>query len=118
MADRPDSDAEPEAPDSPSIASFRVDAGPPVVVHVGGELDADSSPELSQLIDDAFAAGATQVAVDLTELSFIDSVGLSVLVAGHNRGRSDGVAFEVRNLPSGPRRIFEITGLLEVLDLR
>ena len=102
----------------PQHASFRVEGGPTVVVHVAGELDADSSPHLRRRLDEAFESRPRAVAVELADLDFVDSVGLSVLVAAHNRGRTEGTPFEVRNVSAGPRRILEITGLLDVLDLR
>ncbi len=105
----------PAAPDS---AQFRVDDATGVVVHVSGELDAKSGAQLRTILSEAFAAENPSVAVDMSELVFIDSVGLSVLVAAHNRGASQGVPFEIRNVPARCLRLFEITGLIDVLDLR
>ena len=64
------------------------------------------------------AVDAEAVVVDLTDLSFIDSVGLSVLVSAHQRGEADGIPLEIHSVPPACRRVFEITRLDEVLDLR
>jgi anti-sigma B factor antagonist len=100
-------------------ASFRVatDEGA-TVIHVTGELDAASGTHLRSLLADGFEARATAVAVDLAGITFVDSVGLSVLVTGHNRAQAEGVAFEVRNVPATCMKVFEITRLDEVLSLR
>ncbi len=105
-------------PKSPEPAQFRVDDTTGLVVHVSGELDAKSGAQLRTILSEAFAAENHSVAVDMNELVFIDSVGLSVLVAAHNRGASEGVPFQIRNVPARCLRLFEITGLIDVLDLR
>lgn len=99
-------------------ARFRTDEGASPVVHVAGELDAESGEQLRTILADAFAEKPTAVAVDLTELEFIDSVGLGVLVSAHQQGQVEGIGFQVRSVPESCRRVFEITRLDEVLDLR
>ena len=51
------------------------------VVAVVGELDCQSAPQLADALDGA-SAGGRPVVVDLTELHFIDSSGLHVLMSG------------------------------------
>jgi anti-anti-sigma factor len=104
------------APDRP--ARFRTEPGEPYVVHVAGDLDADTGLDLQRLLDAAFDASPSVVVVDVAELEFVDSMGLSVLVTAHNRGATTGVAFEIHHLPANCRRVFEITNLVDVLDLR
>ncbi len=98
-------------------ASFRVDSGERLVIHVAGELDAQSGADLTTLLDDAFGRRPATVVADMTELTFVDSVGLSVLVTAHHRGQTEGIPFEVHNVGPACRRVFEITQLDEVLDL-
>jgi anti-sigma B factor antagonist len=101
-----------------SPASFRTERDRHVVIHVGGELDAQSGTELTTLLTEAFRHEPEAVVVDLTELDFVDSVGLSVLVSAHHRGRAEGIPFEVHNVSPSCMRVFEITQLVDVLDLR
>lgn len=110
MADDPRSEG--------SAARFRTEEGASPVVHVAGELDAESGDQLRTILAETFAEKPPTVAVDLTELEFIDSVGLGVLVSAHQQGQADGIAFQVRSVPESCRRVFEITRLDEVLDLR
>jgi anti-anti-sigma factor len=109
-------DGDPAATDH--RARFRAEAGTRFVVHVEGDVDADNGSELQALLDRGFDSSPEVVIVDLAALTFIDSVGLSVLVTAHNRGQASGVGFEVHNLPADRRRVFEITRLVDVLDLR
>lgn len=99
-------------------ASFRTEAGDRTVVHASGEIDADSGAQLRTILDGAFDARPDAVLLDLTDLTFIDSVGLSVLVGAHQRGVADGIPLEIHSVPAACRRVFEITRLDEVLDLR
>jgi anti-sigma B factor antagonist len=68
---------------------------------------------LRQVVD----RGATRVVLDFSKIAFIDSAGLSVLVAGHKRlGQHDGSL--VIASPSAPvRRLFDIAGLDRVLTI-
>jgi anti-sigma B factor antagonist len=99
-------------------ASFRIETGDRFVVHASGELDAESGSQLRTILSEAFASRPEAVVVDLAGLLFIDSVGLSVLVSAHQRGDADGIPLEVHSVPPSCRRVFEITRLDEVLDLR
>jgi anti-sigma B factor antagonist len=88
-----------------------------VVLRLSGELDATTSPglrdELVRLIDSSVQA----LDLDLSELRFVDSVGLSVLVAGHHRARSQDVPYRLVNVAPGCRRILEITRLDAILTV-
>jgi anti-anti-sigma factor len=50
------------------------------VVAIAGDLEVDVEPALRRSLDDLLERGATTIIVDLLEVSFIDSAGLSVLV--------------------------------------
>jgi anti-sigma B factor antagonist len=87
------------------------------VISVSGELDAQSGAQLRTALARTFDAAPEVVVVDLSEVTFIDSVGISVLVTAHNRGESQTIPFELRGASSACRRVFEITGLVDVLRL-
>jgi anti-sigma B factor antagonist len=50
------------------------------VVEVGGEVDLNSAPALRECLHQTIDAGSRRLVVDLRQASFIDSVGLGVLV--------------------------------------
>ena len=56
------------------------------LVAVAGELDCQTSPQLAEALTRA-SDGGRPIVVDLTELHFIDSSGLHVLMSGANDGR-------------------------------
>jgi anti-sigma B factor antagonist len=100
-----------------SEISMRSSAGV-VVIAVRGELDAASGVPLRTLLTKALEPLPTRLVLDLADLTFIDSVGLSVLVAAHNRCTAAGIAFELHHVSDACRRVLEITRLTDVLTLR
>jgi anti-sigma B factor antagonist len=83
------------------------------VVAVTGEIDIYTAPQLEQELLTLIRAGAAHVVVDLSDAPFMDSNGLSVLLAaarylGRERFAVAGVGIE-------SRRVIEITGADRVL---
>jgi anti-sigma B factor antagonist len=89
-----------------------------VVLHVAGELDAATAPQLKEalfgLID---GREASVLDVDLTELDFIDSTGLGVLVGARQLIRSDGGELRLCNPRPNIAKVLEITGLSKAFPL-
>jgi anti-anti-sigma factor len=64
--------------------------GAPLVVTVRGNLDIDSAPVLTTTLDQVLDVPAPRVVVDLSEVEFCDSTGLSAFIVGHNRALAGG----------------------------
>lgn len=62
----------------------------PIVVTVRGNLDIDSAPVLTTTLDQVLDVPTPRVVVDLAEVDFCDSTGLSAFVLGHNRAIAGG----------------------------
>jgi anti-sigma B factor antagonist len=71
-----------------------------VVVDVRGEVDIESADRLRRILSDAARVHPPRIMVDLLCVTFIDSTGLSALMAGRSAAQSVGVAYTVRH-PSG-----------------
>ncbi|MGY1633308.1 STAS domain-containing protein [Geodermatophilus sp. SYSU D01186] len=82
---------------------------------VSGEVDSSTAPALRDAVDDAFAAGAGEIVVDLDAVTFLDSAGLCVLAGAHRRGEEDGVRLRVLASGRAVIRPLQITGLWELL---
>ena len=80
-----------------------------VVVPVG-ELDLASADRLGETVAQESTRGATRLVVDLSEVDFIDSTGLRVLLSLRNDAKRNGHELTLVAPPPGVRRIFEITG--------
>jgi anti-sigma B factor antagonist len=82
-----------------------------------GELDLDSAPSLLTAVVGELEAGAREVVVDLTHLSFIDSSGLGTLVGCWRRAKNAGAELIVANPNEDVRMTLEITGLDQILPI-
>ncbi len=102
-------------------ASFSVTVGRSdgrVVVRVGGELDAYSSPQLrSTLLDLIDGQGNLALVIDLANLEFIDSTGLSVLMTAVRRSRAHGGDVVLRHPKASTMRLLRITAMDRVFAI-
>jgi anti-sigma B factor antagonist len=88
---------------------------PGVAVH--GEVDISVAEALEQALDAAIRESVGAFIVDLSDLDFIESTGLQVLLRARGLlGREDRALAVV--CPHGPvRRVFELAGLSELFAL-
>jgi anti-sigma B factor antagonist len=85
------------------------------IVEVSGELDLYTSPALRTSIHDAAGSG-TSIAVDLANVSFIDSSGLGAIVGALKHVRELGGRFAVIAPEDGPlSRLLSLTGLDQIV---
>ncbi len=111
-------------PERPSIGppdSFAVDAevAPPrATLVLKGELDLASSPLLEKEIAELPWPDLDELVIDLAEVTFIDSKGLSVLIRASQQAATAGLEFSVVRVPEQPRKLFTITGVTESLNVQ
>jgi anti-sigma B factor antagonist len=88
-----------------------------VLVSVQGEVDLATAPELEAVLEQALQGAAKQLVVDLREVGFLDSSGLSLLVRQDRRARRISRRLIVIKGPPQVQQVFEMTGLSEYLTL-
>jgi anti-sigma B factor antagonist len=102
-----------ESPD-PFTGAFGIIQSEPdertTVVALEGELDLERAPSLKWALVDAIDAGKRQLVVDLTQVRFMDSTALSVLV-GVNRGLAAGSRMAIVCTNGNVLKIFELSGM-------
>ncbi len=76
-------------------------AGRAVVLRLEGELDTATASELRQVMTEVLDTSPASVALDLSELTFIDSTGIGVLISGCRRAEQVNSSFVLRS-PSRP----------------
>ena len=87
------------------------------VIALTGELDLAVAPKLESCLSDlALGAGDTLV-IDLSELEFLDSSGLRVLVVAHQRAEQEGFRFVLVRGSDPVARIFELTRMDQQLEI-
>ena len=84
-------------------------------IAVEGELDLATAEELERELLRVEAGAAQVIVVDLSGLTFIDSSGVRLLLRAHARSRADGNRLTLLRGPAAVQRVFELTGILDVL---
>ncbi|WP_121251660.1 STAS domain-containing protein [Solirubrobacter pauli] len=82
---------------------------------VHGELDIATAPELVDLLA-RLRHHRHAVVLDLAEVTFMDSTGLTTLMDAHRAAEEDGWSFTVRRASPAVRRVFELANVTGVLD--
>lgn len=86
--------------------------GSPIVI-LGGELDSSNIDQLTEAVASILALRPKRLIFDLSELRFMDSAGISVLV-----GIAAQIeALQIRDPTPIVRRLIEVTGLSGVLPV-
>jgi anti-sigma B factor antagonist len=87
------------------------------VVYCGGSLDADTVAGFKKITYDLVSGGSTRLVIDCTNLNFIDSMGLGVLISLLRRVRQRNGDVKVSALTDEVKTIFEITRLHRLFDV-
>lgn len=87
------------------------------LLELTGEVDLYNAPAFKQRLVAAIEGGKDEIIVDLTDVSFIDSTTLGVLVGGIKRLRPNGGTLRLVCSNQNITKIFEITGLDRVFPL-
>ena len=91
--------------------------GKATIIAVSGELDLDSSPALQEELDRVSASDADLLIIDLRDLDFMDSTGLSVLVRAHQRAEEQGRQLAMVKGPQQVQRLLSLTGVADRLTV-
>lgn len=81
------------------------------VIRLSGELDMVSVERVRSVVEGALTAEDDRLAFDVSELEFMDSSGIALLVSAAKRARQ----VELRHPTPIVRRLIELTGLTELL---
>lgn len=84
---------------------------------VEGEIDAYTAPQLREGLEVVEVQQGANIEVDLTNVNYIDSTGLGVFVAFYKRVQREGGDVRLVGLSERIQRLFEITGLSELMNI-
>jgi anti-sigma B factor antagonist len=97
-----------------SDAQYRCDVsflGEHAVIAVMGELDLASAPELLREVQGTLALPLNAVAVDLSEVSFMDSSGIHTLLVAKSSAEERGIDFCIVSPSRQGRYVIDVAGL-------
>jgi anti-sigma B factor antagonist len=86
------------------------------VVRLVGDLDVENAPRLFDAVVDLDLKAGQQVALDLEGVTYLDSVGASVLVACETVTREHACSFCLSSASLQARAVLELLGLDRYLD--
>ena len=85
-------------------------------VLLSGELDEQSASHTRIRLDELFMAeDFGQIIIDLSELDFMDSTGIGVLIGRYKRMRNKQIPIYICNPSKQAEKIFIMTGLYELM---
>ncbi len=90
---------------------------PPEIVAVTGEVTFSNVGDLNRRLDAALDGDAQHLVVDLTDVTFIDSSGLSALLTASAEARRRGGAVALVLAQGEPPSIFRFRGVDRLLAL-
>ncbi len=84
---------------------------------MSGELDLASGPELETELDRLGGPETKVVVIDLRQLDFMDSTGLSIIVRAHQRMAGEGCEMGLVKGSQQVQRLLDLTGVADRLRL-
>lgn len=104
----------------PSFSAVARSDGKTYRIHVVGEVDMATAPQLKITLLDAIESLAPphEIRIDLAGVTFLDAAGVAALIAGRDAAQCCGVGFTVENARGIVRRVLDILGLSQLLQLR
>ena len=82
-----------------------------VIIELTGEIDMKCSPKVKDKLKEILSQKPDSVVVDMTEVSFMDSSGLAVLVGALKRSRTNNSKLKLAGATKVVKDIFEICRL-------
>ena len=81
-----------------------------------GELDEYVATEARTKMDQLFdGVGFNQIIIDMSELNFMDSTGIGVLLGRYNKLKSKNIPIYICNPSVQAERILQLTGLYKLM---
>lgn len=87
------------------------------IVTVTGEIDVFTTPRLRESLLEMIENGAVHLILDFTDVTFLDSTGLGVLVGMFHRLRSRNGSMVIAGSGDRIRRVFYVTQLNKIFEL-
>ena len=89
--------------------------GEEVTLIVSGRLDTQTAPELETELD-AVLAGIKELTFDMTDLEYVSSAGLRVILKAQKAMNTQG-SMKLTGVNDSIMEVFDITGFLDILTI-
>ena len=82
-----------------------------------GRLDSSSSPELERVVTEQLDAGVQRLVLDLSQLEYISSAGLRVVLLAGKKMRATKGKLVLVGLQAMVREVFDMSGFLSLFAI-
>ena len=103
-------------PAAPGLSVLVEPHGEAVVLNVAGEIDLATAPQLGKSINAAMEQRPGTLVVDLSDVDFLASAGMAVLIGCHQQAKGI-LRFRIVATGSATFRTMELTGMTEEISI-
>ncbi len=87
------------------------------VVSIEGDIDALTSGQVTEFLDDCIKQGETKLVIDLSRVDFMSSAGLRVVLGAVKKSRTKSGDIHLAAPQPGVARVLKMAGFENVLNL-
>ena len=87
-----------------------------LIVSLEGRIDMDSSPAISEFLENNIS-GVLSVDLDFSDVAYISSAGLRIMLWLKKRGGQRKDYIVIRNMRDTVRSVFDITGISDIVTI-
>jgi len=84
------------------------------ILNIQGKVDSVSAPQLEEILLPTFNE-AEQVILDFSEVTYVTSAGLRVLITGHEAAQARGASMTLRHVSEDVMEVLDMTGFSSFL---
>lgn len=88
------------------------------VVVIKGRVDTVTAPDLLDKVTPLFSEAGITLVFDCTDLEYVSSSGLRVVLTAHKMVTAKGGKFVLRNLSKEVRQVIDLTGFSRILTIQ
>ena len=88
-----------------------------IILHVKGRADTNASPDFEAALMDAIARAQGPLILDLSDLDYIASAGLRVILMGAKKVKADDGKMLLCGLRDNIKKVFEISGFMSIFTI-
>lgn len=85
--------------------------------YIEGEIDTFTAPILREELETVRIVEGRKIELDLSKVNYMDSTGLGIFVAFYKKVIRENASLKLVNLSNRLVRLFEITGLSELMSI-
>lgn len=95
----------------------RATAAAPGKITLHGDIDRGADAAVTKSYDEAKQDGGGTLTLDFSDVTYINSTGIAVIVGLLARARSDGISVEAYGLSDHYRHVFQVTRLADFMTI-